>query len=68
MPRTSALTDEILMPEQVADDYLGIPIRTLDYWRYVGKGPRFFKAGKYVRYRRSAVEEWIAEQEAEAAR
>jgi excisionase family DNA binding protein len=44
--------------EEVAE-YLGMPRRTLDQWRHVGKGPRFSKVGKHVRYRWADVEKWL---------
>ncbi len=35
---------------------------TLRYWRYMGRGPRCFKAGRRVLYRREDVDQWLAEQ------
>ena len=42
----------------------GIPItqRTLDNWRYEGKGPVFVKVLKLVRYRRADVLAWAEAQ------
>lgn len=40
-------------------DYLGIPERTLEQWRWQKKGPRWSKVGRYVRYRWSDVEAWL---------
>jgi len=42
--------------------YLGMPAETLKQWRHLGKGPAYFKAGKHVRYRRSAVDAWADSQ------
>jgi predicted DNA-binding transcriptional regulator AlpA len=39
--------------------------RTLQGWRTQGKGPRFVKLGRLVRYRAADVHEWL---EANAAR
>lgn len=39
---------------------LGVPVRTLYAWRTEGRGPRSFRVGRYVRYRRSDVADWIA--------
>ncbi len=36
---------------------------TLSRWRYAGKGPRFVKVGRLVRYRLSDVLAWISQQE-----
>lgn len=55
-------SDEILTLDEVAQ-ILKIPISTLRKWRTNAQGPKGFRAGKYVRYRRSAVEQFIAEQE-----
>ena len=43
------------------------PIETLRYWRQHGTGPKSFKIGRRVAYRRGAVRAWIAEQEAQSA-
>ena len=34
---------------QVAE-LLRLPVRTLDQWRYLGKGPKYIKVGRHVRY------------------
>lgn len=53
---------DILTAEQVGE-ILQKPPNTLRNWRVAGVGPRFFYAGRNARYRRSAVQEWITEQE-----
>ncbi|MDR1185954.1 MAG: helix-turn-helix domain-containing protein [Bifidobacteriaceae bacterium] len=35
---------------------------TVRYWRHVGKGPRGFKLGRKVLYRRRDVEAWLGDQ------
>ena len=42
--------------------YIKVPLRTLDQWRYLGKGPRFIKVGRHVRYRRDDVDRWLDQQ------
>jgi len=37
----------------------GIPRKTLQNWRVLGKGPRFRKFGSGVRYKVSDVEAWV---------
>jgi predicted DNA-binding transcriptional regulator AlpA len=54
-------SDSILLPDEVATTYK-IERRTLDQWRYLGKGPAYIKVGKHVRYRRADVEAWLAAQ------
>ena len=39
--------------------YLGVPVQTLYDWRLKGTGPPVFKVGRHLRYRESAVMEWL---------
>lgn len=50
--------NDVWEPEEVSD-LLKVPQGTLANWRYLGKGPRFVKVGRRVRYRRSDVEAWL---------
>jgi hypothetical protein len=52
---------EIFSPAQLAERYSGITVLTLADWRYKKKGPKFFRAGKRVFYRKADVEAWEAE-------
>jgi predicted DNA-binding transcriptional regulator AlpA len=47
---------------------LGIAEETLRYWRSSNQGPKSFKVGRRVVYRREELERWIAEQEATTTR
>ncbi len=47
---------------QEACRFLRIPEGTLRYWRHLGCGPRSFKVGRHVRYWRTDVVLWLAEQ------
>lgn len=61
---TDALRREsgrLLTQEQVAD-YLQMPVRTMEAWRYSGDGPKFVRIGRRVRYRPQDVEEWVESQ------
>jgi excisionase family DNA binding protein len=49
-------------PSEVAE-ILGVPVHTLDVWRSQGKGPDYLKVGRHVRYRWSAVNDWLATRE-----
>lgn len=40
----------LITPAQLADRW-GVEINTLSQWRWNGKGPRFLKLGKCVKYR-----------------
>jgi excisionase family DNA binding protein len=50
--------DRLLTVEELAD-YLGVPIATLYQWRHRGEGPPGFRVGRYIRYQRTDVEQWI---------
>jgi excisionase family DNA binding protein len=51
--RTTALTER-----QVAEQ-LGLSVATLRAWRHRGKGPRFLRLGRSVRYLPSHVDEFV---------
>jgi len=53
--------DDLLTPGDLADE-LGLRPATLADWRCTGRGPRFEKLGKAVRYRRGDVRRWRTEQ------
>ena len=40
--------------------WLGVPEATLANWRYMGRGPRFVRVGRHVRYQPEAVRSWLA--------
>lgn len=56
------LTKKSLATPADLSEYLGIPQRTLDQWRWLGKGPRWSKVGRHVRYQWEDVEDWLTEQ------
>ncbi|HEY2297978.1 MAG TPA: helix-turn-helix domain-containing protein [Jatrophihabitans sp.] len=45
-----------------ASERLRTPAATLRYWRHVGVGPKSFKIGRRVVYRRDDLEAWIETQ------
>ncbi len=49
-------------------DYLEVPVATIYAWRYRRQGPPGFRVGRHLRFRRSDVEQWIAEQLAQSNR
>ena len=51
--RTTALTER-----QVAEQ-LGLSVATLRAWRHRGKGPRFLRLGRSVRYLPADVDEFV---------
>jgi predicted site-specific integrase-resolvase len=52
-------SDPLLPPPDVGE-LLSVSERTLEYWRYQGRGPAFVRVGKRVRYRLSDVEAFLA--------
>lgn len=55
------MNNDLLTGKQLAEK-LGTTANTLAYWRYMGRGPRFIKTGRSVRYRAADVEAWLDEQ------
>ena len=55
------MTEPFVTTEELAEE-LGVPVRTVYAWRHRGLGPRGYKIGKHVRFRRSDVEEWLERQ------
>jgi predicted DNA-binding transcriptional regulator AlpA len=55
--------DDLLTTDDVAA-LTRSPASTVRYWRHTGVGPRGFRIGRRVLYRRGEVLRWLAEQEA----
>jgi len=51
--------ERLLTVEDLAE-YLGVPVATLYAWRYRRHGPPGFRVGRYLRYRRADIDEWIS--------
>lgn len=47
-----------LVTTKVASRMLCVPAATLTFWRFAGKGPRFIRMCRNVRYRVSDLEEF----------
>ena len=60
-----AATENDWMSAADAATFLGVKLATLYAWRYKGpvgrgpRGPRSYKAGGVLRYRRSDLERWL---------
>jgi excisionase family DNA binding protein len=50
--------ERLLTPKEVGE-LLGVPVRTLYRWRYLGTGPRAIRIGKQLRYRLAQIEEYV---------
>lgn len=42
--------------------YIGVPVATIYQWRVRGEGPPAIRLGRHLRFDRSAVLAWIADQ------
>lgn len=58
---TETLNDPLLEIREVAA-YLKVSPPALEKWRLTGKGPAFIRIGRLIRYRRSDLDRWLAEQ------
>ena len=50
--------EKLLTGPEVAK-MLSVSVSTLGQWRAAGKGPKFVKNNRWVRYRKSAVDAWV---------
>lgn len=60
MTTTTAPSDILTETDVVA--MTGLARGTCAYYRHCGQGPRWFKLGRSVRYRRADVQEWLDQQ------
>jgi DNA-binding transcriptional MerR regulator len=52
-------TDDELLSVAEAAAIVRAPVATLRYWRHLGTGPRSFRLGRRVLYRREDLLTWI---------
>jgi excisionase family DNA binding protein len=52
------MSDNLMTVQDVAA-YLGVPVATVYAWNSRGQGPRRYRLGKHVRYRRADVDAWV---------
>ena len=50
--------EPLLTPDELAA-FLRVPVATIQSWRTKRTGPRGYRVGKHVRYRRADVEAWL---------
>jgi excisionase family DNA binding protein len=51
-------TERLLTIDEVAA-FLDVPVATVRTWRANKTGPRGFRIGRHVRYRREDIDEWL---------
>ena len=59
MPDATADPCSDLLTIAEAAALLRAPVATLRYWRHLGTGPRSFRLGRRVLYRRDDLNDWI---------
>jgi hypothetical protein len=59
--RQALVADRLWSPVEAAE-FLGVPVTTLQKWRYLREGPESFKVGRHVRYDPDAVRRWLVEE------
>jgi predicted DNA-binding transcriptional regulator AlpA len=64
MERNDLFGDDELLTTSEVGALTRAPDSTVRYWRHLGIGPRGFRIGRRVVYRRAEVLRWLAEQEA----
>jgi predicted DNA-binding transcriptional regulator AlpA len=60
-PPQEASTGLTLWSTAQLADVLGVPVSTVANWRVDGKGPKFIRVGKHVRYSIGDVVAWTDE-------
>jgi DNA-binding transcriptional MerR regulator len=63
MPDPTADREPELLTITEAADILRAPVATLRYWRHLRTGPRSFRLGRRVLYRRDDLTAWIDDQQ-----
>ena len=56
------MEQERLLTKAEVAERLRIPVKTMNFWRSKGKGPKGKRIGTHVMYRESDVEAWIKQQ------
>lgn len=54
--------DHLTWSPQQAADAIGAARQTLAKWRCEGRGPKYARVGRSIRYRPADVHQWLAEQ------
>tara|TARA_B100000886_G_scaffold174633_1_gene119536 strand:+ start:609 stop:860 length:252 start_codon:yes stop_codon:yes gene_type:complete len=55
--------NKALLDEREVSILIGVPQKTLQYWRFAGiqDAPKFIKLGKRVYYRKQDLEQWLTD-------
>lgn len=63
MPESAPGHEPELLTISEAAELVRAPVATLRYWRHLGAGPRSFRLGRRVLYRRDDLTAWIDAQQ-----
>jgi hypothetical protein len=50
---------DVWLTPQEAADHIRVPVRQLQQWRYLRKGPPYSRAGRAIRYRLADLDAWL---------
>ena len=53
------MEDRTLLNEKQAAERLGVAVKTMQQWRHFGRGPKFAKIGRLVKYRGTDLDAYI---------
>lgn len=56
------MTNEPLIGPKDISAWIGVPVRTIYQWRNGNKGPKAYRIGKHLKFKRSDVEQWLEAQ------
>ncbi len=56
------IDDLKVVGEKAAAEILDVSIKTLQGWRWAGRGPRYYKIGRLVKYRLEDLKEFVDRQ------
>lgn len=62
LPKLVSSVKTALLNTRQAAEHIGIKETTAEIWRCYGKGPRYLKIGRLVRYRLSDLDAWLDQQ------
>lgn len=51
--------NKLFLNEKQVEGRIGVPIKTLQTWRLLGRGPKWRKLGRAIRYGVDDLEDWI---------
>ena len=56
------MADRLMSVEELSE-FLGIPVNTVYAWSSRRTGPKGYRVGRYLRFKRADVDAWLREQQ-----